>query len=729
MDESIPTPGSTKGPPKPHIPLESLLPEALTQHGEFPLFSDLPSMTPRSYEDIPSLSESMAGDFDRRDNYNKYHAVETYRTLCVVGLILLVLLTFLLTLLNRAFASLGASVNQCETDACKAYALRLEDSMNSSIDPCEDFHGFVCGKYYSAHMMTVRDEAFDDFVKRVTKLAVEVVVNNNTEQSATQKAALFFQSCVNVLEGSGNELSQIIGILTDAGIVWPRNSPNPDVVATTLYLSANWLWQGFVLVQWTSLSGNPALSVTPSEYLRELLRHRELLFKQDKYFEYFRVLYQAFEPTGVTQELVYTDLRDIEDRVLNLFEDKLNEPRFTVVTPMCQFNLTEPEIPKERWLEGFRKYFSNPSARDPQVVVTHVAFLELLATLIRKVSEPKLHFYLGWTVVQRIALLANQELIANFYSGWQAAKASHKFFCFHLTQERMGVAFLSTYVSEIASPDVLIDIEKIVRSTRQSFRDSLRNTSYKDGIVGAPYNNQTPDSVTEYFKAFLEERVNVTFSAFGNMSSSLVDNYKTAVDGLRNTPLTALVVPEHYKTTDDKDLVVYHSNRDFVLAPITLHVPYYDVMAPTAIRYAAFGSIVARSMLKIFIEEVPKWDTKSRLRLKHTAACLSGNNTDLHESTTSLTAYERQIVVESTAVNILWKAAVASGALADAGITWVRPNKLFFIVWCYFLCDREPDVGHVCNVALQNMPSFASAYQCTSKNAMVRSNACKVFPS
>lgn len=92
--------------------------------------------------------------------------------------------------------------NICNTDICMKESVRIKDYLNSSIDPCENFYEFVCGKYIHDTVLPenkFKESAFslvqDQIDKQVEDALLEELQPN--EPKTFKLAKTFFQICMN----------------------------------------------------------------------------------------------------------------------------------------------------------------------------------------------------------------------------------------------------------------------------------------------------------------------------------------------------------------------------------------------------------------------------------------------------------------------------------------------------------------------------------------------------
>ncbi|XP_064476082.1 endothelin-converting enzyme 1-like [Ornithodoros turicata] len=613
-----------------------------------------------------------------------------------------------------------AAVINCGSNACREYVQYLHESMNETIDPCENFYGYVCGRMQRAN--SVRQTAFMRFRERVIQKSRARTASMT--QSAVEKAALFYQSCENVLKyNDDGELPQVKVILADAGITWPTPASTPDVLFTMLRLSSYWLWDTFITVKWVPRSGKLAtpLSIGPSPHLSTLLRQRNAILRAKRYFDYFVIIYEAFKTSNKTANAAFDELGTIERDAVPMFEARLHSDKKKVETTIRRFNYTAPGISRERWFQGFKAHFYDLLASEPVVVVEHVRFLRVIPLLIDKVGEVNLHLYLSWTVVQRLVLLGNSRLLVNYHGTLEAAKLNHRSFCYHLVQEKMGFAFLSPYVSSIYTPLVKNDIANIMNNICSTFDDLYRKSFDPSDSLRAA--QQHTDAVLKYLDMFTEGNVDRYYANYSSMTDKVVKNYKVSCDGARNSQRDGYVTLAHFRTPAETEFTFLDDNKgEFLLAPNVLELPYYDETVPVTIKYAAFGSFVAESLTKLLLHTYTEWHANSRSKVRQTIDCVTRSNPSLRRDHSDDL---QNLIVAAATIHILLSAIEHSSSYEE-GTSIARTYRRFFVIWCYVLCDTGGD-SELCNGPLRHVDEFASVFGCAKNSSMRSELSCKVF--
>lgn len=111
----------------------------------------------------------------------------------------------------------------CNTANCVAEASVILSLMNQSVDPCNDFYGYVCGfskKYMidipgisriNTHRLMILS-----FKREIYSLLQDSAFINELQSSSIQKMHTFFWSCMNILP-SLNRIQIINNLITSLG--------------------------------------------------------------------------------------------------------------------------------------------------------------------------------------------------------------------------------------------------------------------------------------------------------------------------------------------------------------------------------------------------------------------------------------------------------------------------------------------------------------------------------
>ncbi|XP_040079228.1 neprilysin-2-like [Ixodes scapularis] len=90
----------------------------------------------------------------------------------------------------------------CNTDVCQHEADLILSAINNTVDPCQDFYGFVCGKWLLSNPIPDDQQSISSVHKSAERVNNDIGSILNTtifkyeNQNATDKALIFYKSCL-----------------------------------------------------------------------------------------------------------------------------------------------------------------------------------------------------------------------------------------------------------------------------------------------------------------------------------------------------------------------------------------------------------------------------------------------------------------------------------------------------------------------------------------------------
>lgn len=125
-----------------------------------------------------------------------YYKRATLILICLVVLLLIGLLVLIILYLKPGFKG-----NLCITNKCIRTAANLKYSMNFSMDPCEDFYEFCCGKWsieHPNHGWYTTFSTFSTISEKILLESLEVLSKKEVEDEplSVSQAKWFYQSCM-----------------------------------------------------------------------------------------------------------------------------------------------------------------------------------------------------------------------------------------------------------------------------------------------------------------------------------------------------------------------------------------------------------------------------------------------------------------------------------------------------------------------------------------------------
>ncbi|XP_050586554.1 neprilysin-1 isoform X4 [Bombus affinis] len=143
-----------------------------------------------------------------RHAYLKKRRYVSYLTMII--LFLLMALAVIVALVFIILYATYRPVELCETENCVRIAASLKESMDTSVDPCDDFYKYVCGKWSDEHPIpdkSLTNSWFDERRERMYRKIRELLRDNTTNSDvpwAVSQAKILYNSCMD--EHAKNEL-------------------------------------------------------------------------------------------------------------------------------------------------------------------------------------------------------------------------------------------------------------------------------------------------------------------------------------------------------------------------------------------------------------------------------------------------------------------------------------------------------------------------------------------
>jgi len=130
------------------------------------------------------------------------------RYLIITILLLLFLVIFIFLTFYRQH-EIKHPEELCLTPACIQVSSSIYSGMNESINPCDDFYEFTCGRWIKTNVIpkghsgwsTTKELSRKNLIILKSILEETVIINNSlTTFNAEQEAIKFYQSCMNISE-------------------------------------------------------------------------------------------------------------------------------------------------------------------------------------------------------------------------------------------------------------------------------------------------------------------------------------------------------------------------------------------------------------------------------------------------------------------------------------------------------------------------------------------------
>ncbi|KAH6923428.1 hypothetical protein HPB50_001067 [Hyalomma asiaticum] len=568
-----------------------------------PLISKDSPLTFPSMEEPVSASPPFASwEQSGRRRRQRLRRIATLLLSCVTVSVLVAAFTLLLTRSRLAHSV----AEPCRSPSCRRFMDLLEASIDTTLDPCQDFYAFVCSRWKpDAGGRTFLEDSVLAFQDVITERAAAVKVSK-TNQNRFQKAVTLFQSCL-AKEGSA-VVSFRAFIDVVMGAPWPDVNTNMDPLGIILDLSFQWrcpvLFYAFFTQVASSVRKLVFMDSSAGMDFPALFAEYRSRQDHDRYIcELHAALNKGLvQADGDRDSPIRTkwckDLARFQHETFSEIVAHAHGSQGRSYGSVYEFAAqTTPGVSGERWMSviGAHARRSETPMGEVTVEVKKPAYLKAIARILEDNSRKKLLTLIGLIIVQVIGRFASGDLAALIFNLASAAgRKRQRTFCYKLADISLPGALGNAYLFEDKRVSKAKEIaEAVVASTIAKLQSSswLTTQSREKGV-------KKIGQASLAFEGLLREAA-ATNENFSVTSTYFLENAKNFPNDIW------LHFKERYsnKASTDNGGWLEHPRLEvdssetalrFVIPDVYMSELVFPEAAYESINYGTVGSLIAR---------------------------------------------------------------------------------------------------------------------------------------
>ncbi|KAL1484573.1 hypothetical protein MTO96_032521 [Rhipicephalus appendiculatus] len=168
-----------------------------------------------------------------------------------------------------------ARIKGCDTATCNLYADVVKFSLQTGVEPCNDYYQHVCGGWLRQRRESVREAMLTTFATRVTQLAQRLIVPAHF-QTPRERAAMAYTACADTASKYA-KVDDVKSALQLVGLMWPLRGATANALLTLLSLTRNW---GAIFLICVHKVSKRRYVIGPTDRYRDIALIREKAYKQ-----------------------------------------------------------------------------------------------------------------------------------------------------------------------------------------------------------------------------------------------------------------------------------------------------------------------------------------------------------------------------------------------------------------------------------------------------------------
>lgn len=560
----------------------------------------------------------------------------------------------------------------CVAPPCIHAASNILDSIDFSVDPCQDFYEFSCNKWIKNNPIPNGKSLWGSFGKleQQNQLSIKNVLEKPLDEfksKSEKKAKLYYESCLDtddLIEKLGAEPLQSL-LVSVGGWNVTRTQSKFNTSAWSLQLAVQTLQNRYNmggLFTWavgeddrnssrhTIIIDQGGLTLpTPDNYLNKTVHEKVLT----AYLDYMVKVAVLLGATEADAKIQMTAIIDFETKLakITIPADKRRDDEVLYHSmTMVQLQDLAPFMDWRGLFEDAFRIVKRKISEKETVVVYAPEYLQNLNKILTEeylnsdTGKIVLNNYLVWQLVKSFTACLSKNF-RDAYKGLRKAIMGSDGgeepwrYCVGDTSNVLGFAVGAMYVREKFHGHSKADAERMINNVREAFIENFENLEWMDDetkklakekanaisdMIGFPDYILHPDELDEKYreldfdpKKYFEN--NVRANIF-NLKKNL-ENLDKPVNKSK-WGMTPPTVNAYYTPT--KNQIVFPAG--------ILQRPYYDQSYPKSLNYGAMGVIMGHELTHAFDDQGREydrfgnlnqwWNNDTIVKFKKKASCI-----------------------------------------------------------------------------------------------------------